>query len=347
MTSRKWTSWALPLGAVAAVAGLLLIAGNQQDIKPDGTAATAGELRKLSFNMAWLPQGSMAGVFLAMDRGYYAAEGLQVEPVRGFGGIRTVNELDQGMFDIAYGDPLSVVLNRSNGGRTQMVGGLNMAFPGGACFVKERHDIRTPGDLAGKTFGAGQNSPIQALLPIWLEQNGVDAAKVRSLRLDPAVVVTSLVEGKVDAAECWMGNSMALFEKAAKAAGVSIGRLAYGDFGLDLYGSGFAVRADRAEAEPDWVKGFLRATYRGYAEAARDPDRATEILRRYHPLLDAAVTRQQIVETAALLSAAPSPRLEEEKIARTTSLLAAAGKLQAPVRPADVFSNAYLPASGS
>ena len=44
-----------------------------------------------------------------------------MEAVRGFGGIRTVNEIDQGMFDFGYGDPLAVMLNHTRGGSTRMV----------------------------------------------------------------------------------------------------------------------------------------------------------------------------------------------------------------------------------
>ena len=163
------------------------------------------------------PQGSMAGIFVAIDKGYFADAGLAVEPVRGFGGMRTANELDQGMFEFAYIDPLSVALSRAKGGKVRMIGGINMRLPAGACFVKERYKIAEPADLAGLRFGAGQSSMIQALLPAWLKDNGVDPARVEQIQLDPAIVVSSLVEGRIDAAECWLGNSLALFDKAAKA----------------------------------------------------------------------------------------------------------------------------------
>ncbi|MFN7030467.1 MAG: ABC transporter substrate-binding protein, partial [Sphingopyxis sp.] len=229
-----------PLLVVAAIAALTLwsaFGGNAPQ-----AAKQADGARTVRFNMAWLPQGSMAGIFVAIDKGYFADAGLNVEPVRGFGGMRTANELDQGMFEFAYIDPLSVALSRAKGGKVRMIGGINMRLPAGACFVKERHRISAPADLAGLRFGAGQSSMIQALLPAWLKDNGVDPARVEQIQLDPAIVVSSLVEGRIDAAECWLGNSMALFDKAAKAKAVTIGRIAYADFGLDVYGSGFATQ---------------------------------------------------------------------------------------------------------
>jgi NitT/TauT family transport system substrate-binding protein len=294
--------------------------------------------------MSWLPQGSMAGVFVAIDRGYYADAGLSVEAMRGFGGTRTVNELDRGMFEFGYVDPLTVAINRAAGGHTRMVGGINMRFPAGACFVRERHRIASPADLAGLTFGAGLNSAVQTLLPVWLRLNRVDPARVRQIQLDPAVVVPALIEGKVDVAECWLGNSMALFEKRARAAGLTIGRIDYADFGFDAYGSGIATRDALIARDPALVRRFLAATYRGYADAARDPDAALAILRRHFPLLDPAVTRQQSVETARLMAAAPdgAHRFDPIRIQRTLDLLKSAGRPGGAVLAGGVFTNRYL-----
>lgn len=331
----------LPLLVVAAIAALTLwsaFGGNA----PRAAPADGG--RNIRFNMAWLPQGSMAGIFVAIDKGYFADAGINVEPVRGFGGMRTANELDQGMFEFAYVDPLSVALNRSKGGKVRMIGGINMRLPAGACFVKERHKIERPTDLAGLRFGAGQSSMIQALLPAWLKDNGVDPARVEQIQLDPAIVVSSLVEGRIDAAECWLGNSLALFDKAAKAKGVTIGRIAYADFGLDIYGSGFATQDALTEQEPEMVRAFLKAAYRGYADAARDPKAALEIIRQHYPLLDEAVTERQIRETAALMAAEDgSYRLKPEKVERTVTYLQASGQIPDFDQASQLFTNAFVP----
>ena len=71
--------------------------------------------------------------------------------------------------------------NRSKGGAARMIGGINMRLPAGACFVKERHTIAKPADLAGLRFGAGQSSAIQTLMPAWLQGNGVDPASVEQM----------------------------------------------------------------------------------------------------------------------------------------------------------------------
>lgn len=338
------------LVGVAALASLSLFnrGGDQPKTAAADGAVQRQPLTTVRFNMSWLPQGSMAGVFVAMDKGYYADLGLKVEPMRGFGGIRTANELDQGMFEFAYADPISIALNRAKGGKTRMIGGLNMRLPAGACYVKERQTITKPADLAGLTFGAGQSSPIQTLLPVWLEANGVAPDSVSRIQLDPAIVVSSLIEGKVDAAECWLGNSMALFDKSAALAGVTVGRIAYADFGFDVYGSGFATHDDIIERDPDLVRNFLAATYRGYADAARDPAAATAVIRKYHELLDAAVTERQVRETAELMAMDGGAHgLNAEKVGRTVEFLQKSGQLGQFDAVDALFTNDFLPAEGA
>jgi NitT/TauT family transport system substrate-binding protein len=340
MATLSRRSLVLPALVVAGIAALTLWSAFGTTIGKD----SAKDAVHVRFNMGWLPQGSMAGIFVAIDKGYFADVGLEVEPMRGFGGIRTVNELDQGMFDFAYADPLSVALNRAKGGKTRMIGGINMRFPAGACFVKERHSITSPTDLTGLRFGAGQSSAIQTLLPVWLEKNGVDADRVTRVQLDPAIVVTTLVEGKIDAAECWLGNSMALFDKAAKTKGVTIGRIAYADFGLDVYGSGFVSRDAIIAEKPEMVRHFLEAAYKGYADAARDPKAALAVIRKFHPLLDEAVTERQIRETALLMAAeGGSLRFKPEKVARIVTYLQDSGQLKGSGATEMLFTNAFVP----
>jgi NitT/TauT family transport system substrate-binding protein len=325
---------------VIGIAAVTLFVGNDEPAATDGDGS---ELTAVRYNMSWLPQGSQAGVFVAIEKGYYADAGLKVDPMRGFGGIRTVNELDQGMFEFAYADPLSVILSRVNGGSATMIGGINMEYPAGACFIAERHSVEKPADMSGLTFGAGQSSSIQALLPVLLEQNGVPASSVEMIQLDPSVVVSSLIEGRVDVAECWLGNSMALFQKKAIEAGLTIGRIAYADFGYDVYGSGIVARADYAADNPEIARKFLAATYKGYRDAAENPEEAAAILRAEHPLLDKDVTLQQIRETAALMQAeGGSIRLNGEKVARTAAFLEQAGQIEDADAVGAVHTNAYL-----
>jgi len=302
-----------------------------------GWVAAAGPA-SVQFNMSWLPQGSMAGIVVAADKGFYRDAGIEVTLIRGFGAIRTANELDQGLFEFGYVDPLAVILNRANGGHVRMIAPIIGRLPAGLCYVKERHYIASPSQLTGLTAGGGQNSPMQALVPIWLKRNEIDPATVKVLGLDPAVVVSSLIAGKIDAAECWKGNSLPLFQQQAAAAGLSIGMIAYADFGFDIPGSGLAASDKLIAENPDLVRRFVQASQTGYAYAAVHVDEALQLTLKRYPVLSPEVTRDQIVQTAEL----SDRKFDPAKMDRAVELMRDSGASSGAVRPADIYTTQFL-----
>ncbi len=325
-----------------ALAGLLftgLAAG------APGRAAAADVVQ---YNMAWLPQGSQAGIFVAMEKGYYAAESLEVKPVRGYGGIRTTNEIDQGLLGVGYGPPLGVILNRGKGGKTKLVGSINDKYPAGLCFVKERHTVRQPADLKGLTAGGGQGSPVQAMLPIWLQNNGLNPTDVKLMQLDPAVIGPSLIQGKIDLAECWLGSDRPVMESMARKANVTVDWVEYRRYGMDIYGNGVVTSEKVIKERPDLVRRFVRATYRGYEQAIRNPDEAADALQKHFPTLDRAITLQQVRETADLITGPHTPErglgwVDAKKMERTRDFLATAYKITGTIALDDLFTNEFLP----
>lgn len=287
----------------------------------------AGAEEEISFNMAWLPQGSVAGPIIAKEKGWFDEVGLNVTLSRGYGGSRTANEVDQGMFTIGYVDPINVALNRQNGGSLRMIGAINGIWPAGICYVKKDDgDQRGIGDIIGLKMGGGAASPVHKILPVWLEMNGRDRDAIGLLRLEPAVVDASLLEGRIDLAECWRASNRAVLQKLARDAGKEVGWIEYSDHGLNAYGSGFATTEATIAEKPEVLRAFLEASYRGYAFAIENPEAATDILLSAYPTLDRNITLQQISELAPLL--APEGKIEAqfeaERIGDTYELITTA-----------------------
>jgi NitT/TauT family transport system substrate-binding protein len=320
------------------VLGLLITGCSEQSNETD--AVTMDEV---TFNMGWLPQGSSSGVIVAMGLGFFEDVGINVEAARGFGSIRTVNEVDQGMFDFANTDLVAVVLNRSNGGRTRLIGAINGRWPGGLCFVKERHQILEPADLTGLKVGGGPLSPMQVMVPVWLERNGLPGDSVTLMQLDPAIVVGALLEETIDVSECWLGASIPIFQKRAAEAGLTIGWLEYANFNFDIYGNGL-VTSDRLIADnPDLVQRFVEASFRGYDYVVEHTEEAAAIIVGLHPVLDEGIVLQQLQETIASMNDHKNVSwLEEDKIARTLEILRSAYDIDAAVGVNDIYTTAFL-----
>ena len=333
-TRRGFTAIARALTGIASIA---LLVG----------AAPALAQEKVTYNMAWLPQGSSVGVIVAQAQGFFREVGLDTSIVRGYGGNRTANELDQGQFEFGYVDPISLVLNRANGGKIRMIGAINTRWPAGICFDTKRHQPRTPADMKGLRLGGGSASPVHNVVPAWLALNDQPKDSIRLLRMDPAVVDASLIEGRIDLAECWRASNRAVTQKQANAAGVTLGWIEYGDFGLDAYGSGFAASEDLIRKRPEVVKKFLRASYRGYAFAMANPEQAADLMVKMFPTTDREVALAQIKDMNDLLvdpavKAKGLGYLREDRMRATVQFVDKAFGLDGKVKPQDAYTNDLL-----
>jgi NitT/TauT family transport system substrate-binding protein len=202
--------------------------------------------------------------------------------------------------------------------------------------------------MRGLQLGGGSASPVHNVVPAWLEMNGKPRDFIRLLRLDPAVVDISLIEGKVDLAECWLASNWPLLRKQAKAAGVALDWVRYSDLGLDSYGSGFAAREEYITKKPEVVGNFLRVSYRGFQFANEKPDEAADLAVKMFPNLDRAVVLDQIREINDLIidPQAADKRLgfmREARIRSGLAFLEKAFDLKGKVKIEDMFTNDMLP----
>jgi NitT/TauT family transport system substrate-binding protein len=167
------------------------------------------------------------------------------------------------------------------------------------------------------------------------------------VRLDPAVVDASFMEGKTDLAECWQASNRPVLAKLANAANVQVAWLNYADFGLNAYGSGFATREELIAKKPQVVRNFLKASYRGFQDAFKNPEAAADIVVKMFPATDRAIALAQIRETADIMDD-PQVRnqglgyLREDRMASTLSFVDKAYDVKGKVKLSDLFTNEFL-----
>lgn len=313
-----------------------------------GPAAKTPGMKKVRFNLAWSPQGSTGGVLVAISKGFYAEAGLEVEAMQGYGGQRTVNEIDLGLFEFAYGDPVSVIINRAQGGKTKLIGAINTEWPAGLCYIeKPDRKLQTLADLKGLTLGGGASSPLQNIVPAWLQANGLAADHIKLLRLDPAVINPSLLEGKIDLAECWEGANRPVLSSIAEKDGKKINWVRYRDFNLDLYGNGIVTTEKLIEEQPDLVRRFVQATYKGYEFMREHPQEAAEVILKDHKLLDKKVLLEQIEETNQIIAdaAVSNKRLgwmRGDRMQSTVNFVKQAFNLKSPAQAGEIYTNKFV-----
>ena len=91
--------------------------------------------------------------YVALDKGYYKAEGLEVNILRGQGSIDAVKKVASGAAAIGFADAGALALARSNDGIPVKMLAIIYATPPHAIFALADSGINKPKDLEGKTCG--------------------------------------------------------------------------------------------------------------------------------------------------------------------------------------------------
>ena len=93
--------------------------------------------------------GRHAYYFLAMEKGYYARENLEIEIVRSQGSANTIKQVANGTAQIGFADAFAVVLGRANDdipvklvAIVLIVAGALGLLVGGFSYTKETHDVK-------------------------------------------------------------------------------------------------------------------------------------------------------------------------------------------------------------
>ena len=135
--------------------------------------------------------------------------------------------------------------------------------------------INAPKDLEGKILGAPAPDGAYAQWNAFVKANGIDASQVTIENVGFPVREPMLAQGKVDAITGYAFSSFINL----KANGVpedDISVLLMREHGLDLYGNVILVNPKFAVENPEAVKGFLRATIKGFQATIADPASAVK-----------------------------------------------------------------------
>lgn len=263
---------------LAALLGLSSCQSPEPTITEDVEAAaeTAPEpepqdLTPVKFTLSWLLQGVDAPLTLAMERGYFAEAGLDVQFERGYGSADTASKIAAGQYDMGFGDMYSMIeFNQQNPDQKLVVVAVPYNKAPFVLLSLKETGIKSIKDLEGKKLGAPAGDAPRRLWPVLAEQVGVNADSVEWVTMEPKLRETFLLQGNVDAISGFVYSMMPSLVKAGKTED-DLDIFYYIDNGLDFYGNVILVKESFLEANPDVVRGFLKAYIRGLQDTLKDP----------------------------------------------------------------------------
>lgn len=258
------------------------------------TAAVGADRQKLTVRFTWKLTTYYAPLFVALDRGYYATEGLDISFAEGSGAENVVRVIAAGTDKIAYG-PATVAAEAVSHDLPVMVVAVYLPkVPIGLTSFPDQR-LKTPKDLEGKKLGVNIGETFSNMLVPFARLNGVDLSKVTTIQAEQSALKALFISRRIDIMSLYLNDQVPLLEKQT---GIKFNVLNVADFGLKLLGQGFIVNADFAKANPDALRGLLRATAKGYADTFKDPAAALEIMRSHMAVKpDPAVMAAQLKAT--------------------------------------------------
>jgi NitT/TauT family transport system substrate-binding protein len=256
------------IGLAAAVVSFGGIAGN----------APGQELTKVQVD--WLPIANGYPLLLGINKGFFAAQGLEIERKTFQSGNDIVLALANGDGDIGYIGytpamlartqgviPMSVLAASENEGATEADNWQNIVVDGSS-------PIRTPQDLVGKTLALNAFKGVaEVVVKGALEKRGINPDSVKYTTMPFPTMPTALANGLVDAIhtpEPFMSQVLARGGRVVMAPGPVI---------TPFFPNGcYCAREDWIVKNPGLVKRFRTAINQSLAYSNSNPDEIRALL---------------------------------------------------------------------
>lgn len=342
----------------AAVLSLLLAAcssgGTEAPADPDPTSAGSTEetpeapqeLTPFQFQLQQPPNGSNAPFASAVEQGFYADHGLEVELLTGTGSSVTAQMVAAGQANVGYADSTATAQLIAQGAPLVVLATILQSNPNEVIALEES-GISSIADLKGRTVGTPVPSSQATMLPLFLEANGLSEGDVELVNLAPTSLVQSLLQGQVDAI---LGSIDTYQVQVESQYDGELFTAMFADNGVATVSTSIFANKEWAEENVDAVKAFVAGSLEGWEFAAGDPEASVADLTALWGEGEASVTSLEELEatfSGNLLCAGGAEyvgKAEPEAWARTQELLSSVELLPMGIDPTTYYTYDYLPA---
>ncbi len=308
-----------PLAGLAALVGLGLLAAGCSG--GGGSSAAPGGLEETNLTVAAVPALDSAGLYIAEDRGLFAAEGLHVNILPAISGQTTIAKQLKGQFAVTVGNYVSYIRANTDpkegGDFRVLAAGSIMQANNQEIVVPHGSKIDTVAGLAGKTVGVNVLNNIGTLLvKSVLTDNAVNPDSVHFVPIQFPDMAAALKNGTVDAA--WLPEPFVTQDEE------SIGAVPLADANQgssqNLPISGYMVTASWLKKNPNTAAAFRTAILKAQTIANNSPSAVQQGMEKF---------AQTPAETAAIADAPEFPTQQNTVLLqRLANLMLNFGMLQ-------------------
>lgn len=308
--------------------------------------ALAQDLQNVTLRLAFTAGGIDAPFFVALEKGYFAEEGINLEILDGNGSTSTIQAVGNGTIQIGNASLGALVQASAAAGFDNItaVFGLVQKDPSSIISLAGS-GIKEPKDIEGKRYATSPRNLTDGMVQAFAEANGVDFSTVKVIVIES--YQTALLRGDADFINTWAhpnGDQIREFADIEEP-------IMLADHGINLLGTSVIVRKEWLAKNEDLMRGYLRAVVRGHADVQADPEEALEIFLKHRPdaSRDAIAREIKVMEQyrhTARSAGMPFGQIHRDDLLQTIDLMERYSDV-APgvVTPEMVYTDAYLPAT--
>ena len=307
----------------------------------------------IKFSLDFKFEGPAAPFVVAIDKGYFKAEGLDVTIDTAGGSLEPITRVASGTYDMGFGDINSLIKFR-DANPAVPIKAVMMIYnkPPFAVVARKSRGITKPKDLEGKKLGAPAADGAYAQWKIFTQANGIDASKVMVENVGFPVREPMLAAGQVDAITGFSFSSFInLKDRGVPVDDIVV--LLMADYGVNLYGNVIMVHPKFAAEKPEAVKGFLRAFMKGMQDTIRDPSTAVDSVLKRNDVAKKATELERL--QMALRDNIITPEVKAngfggvdmERLDKSIDQIALTYTFKAKPKGSDIFDASFLPPAAS
>jgi putative hydroxymethylpyrimidine transport system substrate-binding protein len=289
----------LTLAALAALAIVLVgIAGCGGG--DDATTGSASNPQPFNLDLDWYVNPDHAGIFTAIDKGYFQQAGLDVKPQVPSDPSAPIKEVAAGRADLAVSYEPEVLLAADKGLDVEAVAAV-VNQPLTSVISLPKGGIASAPDLNGKTVGTA-GIPYQSDYLHTIEQfAGVPSSSVKEVNVG-LNLLPALIGGKVDAI---LGGFRNIEGVDLQQRGLNPRIVPVDQLGVPTYDELVLVaRSSTVDEHPGAIRAFISALAQGTDYAMHHPQEAANAVLQAGKGLDPMQTRAEVDATLPLLAPA-------------------------------------------
>lgn len=315
-----------------------------------GLSAPAFAETAIKFTLDWKFEGPAAGFLLAVDKGYFKEEGLDVTIDTGNGSVEAIPRVATGTYQMGFGD-INSLIKFLDEDPSQKVKAAMMIYERPTFAVVGRKSLGVTGDpksLEGKKLGAPPPDGAFAQWKAFKEVAKIDDSKITVESIGFPVREPMLAKGDVDAV-FGFAFSVILNLKAQGIEDDDIATILMAEHGLNLYGNSVLVNTDFATENPEAVKGFMKALAKGFAAAVANPQEGVDAVLKRNETLNPEIELERLTMANAMNIRTPYVvengfgGVDMARLAASIDTLKISMGLKGAVKADQVFDASFLP----